>query len=44
VKVKGTETRTVQASFGNVPHRMLDRPYNAINKQLELLWEKAEQC
>jgi hypothetical protein len=43
-QVTKTGKRTVQASLGDVSHRMLDSPHNAINEELKLLWEKAEQC
>jgi hypothetical protein len=43
-EVTKTGERTVQAGLGNVSHRVLDRPHNAINEELKLLWEKAEQC
>jgi hypothetical protein len=36
--------RTIQAGLGNVSHGMFDRPHNAIDEELKLLWKKAQQC
>ena len=40
---EGVESRTIQPSLSDVPHRMFDRPNNTIDEELELLRQKTKQ-